>query len=192
MAKANVAHKILEAGLEALYQKGFNATSVQDITQAAGVPKGSFYNHFESKEALGVEVVNVYASRMAELLAPLGNRKLSPSQRLLESFKQIDQSLEKGHYLGGCMLGNFAAEMSDHSEPIRQQVDKALNAWCSAIADTIKEGQDKGKFQSDVSSEVLAVFLLGAWEGAVLRARVMQNRAPIDAFFKVSFAKILS
>jgi TetR/AcrR family transcriptional repressor of nem operon len=57
MAKPNLREEILTAGLATLHGRGFNATSVQDITEAAGVPKGSFYNHFASKEDLGAAVV---------------------------------------------------------------------------------------------------------------------------------------
>ena len=53
VVKPNVREQLLETGLQVLHERGFNATSVQDITEAAGVPKGSFYNHFESEEDLG-------------------------------------------------------------------------------------------------------------------------------------------
>ena len=60
MAKYDTKEKIIQAALKALLQKGFNGVGVQEITEQAGVPKGSFYNHFESKEALGVEIVERY------------------------------------------------------------------------------------------------------------------------------------
>lgn len=65
MAKPHVREEILAAGLETLHNRGFNATSVQDITEAAGVPKGSFYNHFASKEELGSAFVAAYAEKGA-------------------------------------------------------------------------------------------------------------------------------
>ena len=60
MAKYDTKEKIIQAALKTLLQKGFNGVGVQEITEQAGVPKGSFYNHFESKEALGVEIVERY------------------------------------------------------------------------------------------------------------------------------------
>src|SRR5215468_6021797 len=65
VVKANVREQLLDTGLQVLHERGFNATSVQDITEAAGVPKGSFYNHFESKEDLGAEVVSRYLEKAA-------------------------------------------------------------------------------------------------------------------------------
>ena len=62
MPRLNTREEIVQAGLKCLVEKGFNAVGVQEITDAAGVPKGSFYNHFESKEALGVEIVERYGA----------------------------------------------------------------------------------------------------------------------------------
>ena len=82
MPKPNLREDILTAGLEALHSRGFNATSVQDITEAAGVPKGSFYNHFASKEELGAAVVEQYAAKGAiRRRALAGPRRLAPLAR---------------------------------------------------------------------------------------------------------------
>ena len=62
MARQNTREQIVQAGLKCLVEKGFNGVGVQDITTTAGVPKGSFYNHFESKEALGAEIVERYGA----------------------------------------------------------------------------------------------------------------------------------
>ena len=69
MTRLNVREQILSAGLSTLRRKGFNATSVEDITEAADVPKGSFYNHFESKEALGAAAVLKYREESESLKA---------------------------------------------------------------------------------------------------------------------------
>ena len=87
MPKPNVREQLLEAGLRTLHTQGFNGCAVQDITQAAGVPKGSFYNHFASKEAFGAEVVDVYFdSGLSELRALLTNEKVPPLERLRSYF----------------------------------------------------------------------------------------------------------
>ena len=84
MARHNVREQIAEAGLKAFLEKGFNACGVRDITEAAGAPTGSFYNHFASKEALGAEIVGRYArdnSRRKDLrdktLPPFGTAPAS-------------------------------------------------------------------------------------------------------------------
>src|SRR2546428_8288284 len=92
MPRPSLREQLLSAGLETLRRKGFNATSVQDITDAAGAPKGSFYNHFESKEALAAEAVRTYVEKGRERLAILRESKLSPLRRLKKYFASLNQA----------------------------------------------------------------------------------------------------
>src|SRR5215470_5285288 len=107
VVKPNVREQLLDTGLQVLHERGFNATSVQDITEAAGVPKGSFYNHFESKEDLGAEVVLRYLESSNKTRAVLRHPKLSPYARLRKYFEGLVQVAEKKEFCGGCLLGNF-------------------------------------------------------------------------------------
>ena len=92
MARLNVREQLLSAGLDTLHRRGFNATSVQDITEAAGVPKGSFYNHFESKEALGAEAVVRYreTSEAWKALRALRDTKGGTAHQVAEVFRERD------------------------------------------------------------------------------------------------------
>src|SRR5882762_7763681 len=115
MARPNVRQKIVDAGLEVLIAKGFNGCGVQDITEAAGVPKGSFYNHFESKEALGAEVVERYGKASAARRATLNDRSIPPLERLRKHFEITVAQFVATEFKRGCMLGNFSAELSTQS-----------------------------------------------------------------------------
>src|SRR5271168_1026162 len=118
MPRASVRQRIVDAALEVLIEKGFNGCGVQDITQAAGVPKGSFYNHFESKEALGAEVVERYG-RNNPRRALLADRAVPPLQRLCAHFERLNETYVGARFGRGCLLGNFSAELADQSQLIR-------------------------------------------------------------------------
>jgi TetR/AcrR family transcriptional regulator, transcriptional repressor for nem operon len=96
MARPNTREDIVEAGLRCLVERGFNAVGVQDITDAAGVPKGSFYNHFESKEALGLEIVERYGANQTrrEILT---DSTVPPLQRLRRHFERITGLFADSH-----------------------------------------------------------------------------------------------
>jgi TetR/AcrR family transcriptional repressor of nem operon len=189
--KPNLREEILNAGLATLHSRGFNATSVQDITEAAGVPKGSFYNHFASKEDLGAAVVQLYSDKGAARRRALKDRTAPPLARLRRYFEGL---ADMGRYpdAAGCLLGNFGAELSNQSPAIRTQVSTAFVEWAEVVAEVIDEAQRAGDISGDQTPQALAAFIIDAWEGAVMRGKVEQNRAPVDAFLAMIFTKVLA
>ena len=192
MPKPSLREELLSAGLDTLHQKGFNATSVQDIAEAAGAPKGSFYNHFESKEALAAEVVLKYEEQRKARRSILRDARLAPLRRLRKYFEGVNKAVAEDEFTTGCLLGNFAAELSNQSPLIRERVGKAFAAWCDEIALVIGEAQKAGAISKELSSQSLAAFVIHAWEGAMLQAKVDKDRAPLDDFLKVTFSRVLA
>lgn len=191
MNKPKVREKILEAGLAALHGKGFNATSVQDITEAAQVPKGSFYNHFASKEALGAEIVKLYVERSAPASAPLADASLAPLARLRGHLENMVGLASGGEQFYGCLLGNFSTELSGQSALIRGEVAASLADWTESVRTVIAEAQAAGDVPDAIPAAELAAFIINAWQGAVLRSKAEHSRAPLDLFLKLVFATLL-
>ncbi|MFY2562209.1 TetR family transcriptional regulator C-terminal domain-containing protein [Corallococcus terminator] len=191
MPRVSVREKLLAAGLETLRTQGFNGCGVQDITDAAGVPKGSFYNHFDSKEALGAAVVDQYMRASSADLSLLRDTSLTPLRRLRAYFAAQVESLVAGRFECGCLLANFAAEMADHSPLIRERVAASFTEWSLHLEEVLREAQAAGEVAQDVSPAMLATFMLGAWEGAVLRSRVEKGRTALDAFLRLAFDRTL-
>jgi TetR/AcrR family transcriptional repressor of nem operon len=191
MAKANVKEQILTTSLDLLHSKGFNATSVQDITDAAGVPKGSFYNHFTSKEALGLEVVHRYTEGAAQIAAVLQDRSLPPRERLQQFYQRMIASNAINGFNFGCMLGNFSTELSNQIPAIRSAMRDAFGGSTSVMAAVIAEGQQDGSIHAGAPAEELAGFITDAWQGAVLRAKAEQSREPLERFARVVLKHLL-
>lgn len=193
MAKANVRDRLLEAGLDTLHRRGFNGCGVQEIADNAGVPKGSFYNHFESKEALGAAVLERYwEERAGSALRLLEEPDIGPYERLSRYFASLAAKMAKRGYTGGCLIGNLAVELSDQSELVRVGVEAAFAEWVEALELCIQEGQRGGEIRADCDAAILASFLVNAWEGAVLRAKVVKNSAPFEEFNQVVFGELLA
>jgi len=191
MARPSVKEQIVQAGLKILLDKGFNGVGVQEITDTAGVPKGSFYNHFESKEALGAEIVERYgmdSTRRQVLL----NRSLPALKRLRGHFEGLNELFVKSKFERGCLLGNFSAELSNQSAVIRQGLADLYGRWSKDLELAIEAGQAEGTISKEKNAADIAAFLLDAYEGALLRARVERSRAPFDRFMQFAFEKILA
>ncbi|MFB7501475.1 TetR family transcriptional regulator C-terminal domain-containing protein [Streptomyces sp. NPDC056161] len=183
MPRPSVREQLVEAAMECFHERGFNGTGIQDIARTAGVPKGSVYNHFENKEALASEVMDRYAaSRRLEML---GDENLPPVSRLRAHFDYLAADLERFSYGRGCMFGNFGAELANQSDTMRGNVDSRLNLWTSAVTQVLEEAHAAGALTASLTPGQLGQFLVNAWEGAVLRAKVTRSRAPLDDFLNV-------
>jgi TetR/AcrR family transcriptional regulator, transcriptional repressor for nem operon len=191
MARASTKEQIVQAGLKILLDKGFNGVGVQEITETAGVPKGSFYNHFESKEALGAEIVERYGmdgTRRQVLL----DKSLPALARLRGHFEGLNNLFVKSKFERGCLLGNFSAELSNQSAVIRERLAELYQHWSRDIELAIVDGQAEGTIPPGKNAADIAAFLLDAYEGALLRARVERSRAPFDRFMQLAFDRILA
>lgn len=188
MAQRNVKEQIIEAAVETLHKKGFNATSVQDITEAAKVPKGSFYNHFDSKEELAVEAIDRYWRMVLSHLQELRNPDVAPMTRLERYFDRLANVARSGEYASGCMIGNMSTELADQSPLARGKLETVLEGWCSAIGGCLKEGQADGSIRADLDPQAAAEFLLNSWEGAVMRSKVDRDDAAFASFTKFAFS----
>src|SRR3978361_1589064 len=103
MPKPANREKILTQGLRVVHERGFAGASVRDIVQAAGVPQGSFTNHFASKEAFGLEVIDLYfANALNSMSETLRNDDMPPLQRLRLYIDNGKNRLNKDSMRNGC------------------------------------------------------------------------------------------
>src|SRR5471032_2103059 len=120
MSKPSNREKILAEGMRVVLERGFNGASVRDIIQAAGVPQGSFTNHFASKEAFGLELLEIYFNNVRGVIAAtLRNDFMAPLQGLREFIDANKRRLRDEGAQHGCLSGNMSAEAGDHSANIR-------------------------------------------------------------------------
>lgn len=187
MPKPNVREELIEAGLQTVYLQGFNGCSVQDITEAAGVPKGSFYNHFESKEALALAALERFWDYGTKRRAVLTDISLDPVERLRKHFQLLSDAIIKAKFERGCLIGNFSAEMANFKD-FRVRLGEIYATWTGMIAACVEEASKAGRLSQKVPHSVVASFLVSSWEGAVLRAKVEHNRSALDDFSAVTFS----
>jgi len=164
--------------------QGYNGTSVKDIVDAAAVPKGSFYNYFESKEVFAVEALEKVASESFEASRDMLNahRDKPPMERLYRYFEENADFACGGNFKVGCFFGNMCQEMSDCNEAIRTKVRMILKRKTKVITEVLDEAKASGGIREDADTEVMAEFIFNAWEGALMRMKAARCREPLDAF----------
>ena len=177
---------ILCAGVNIMKEKGYNGTSVKDIVDAAAVPKGSFYNYFESKEQFVLDALDfVFEESEQSSRTILGNSAIPPLDRLINYFKESAKCLSEQNFKTGCFIGSISQEMADTSEIIRDKVGILFKKHTDKVEVLLQEAKDKNQLQLEIPVPGLAEFIFNAWEGALMRAKASRSDQPICAFFEV-------
>lgn len=180
---------LLRAGVAALTEKGFAATGLDDILGRVGVPKGSFYHYFDSKEALGTALIARYGAYFSRKLAQhFNNADLSPLARLQAFIDDAKAGMAKYGYQRGCLIGNLGQEMGALPESYRAQLGGVFADWQGQVAGCLSAAQGAGELAVNADCVRLATYFWIAWEGAVLRAKLERSPLALDIFAEVFFA----
>jgi TetR/AcrR family transcriptional repressor of nem operon len=192
MPKPSNRDKLLQEGLKVVLAQGYSGASVRDIVRAAGVPQGSFTNHFTSKEAFAEEVLERYFSLVrGNIDKTLRNDSLPPLRRMRAWFDLQITFLKKADFRTGCLIGNFSIEACDQSEAIRQHLTEFFKDIRESIAYCLKAAVDAGELSASTDIGEVASFLYSSWHGAILQSKVELSIKPLERFKRVLFEKIL-
>ena len=192
MRKLSNRDKILAEGLNVVHARGFGNASVRDIVHAAGVPQGSFTNHFPNKEAFGLEIIDLYLADQRRLITDtLRNDDLSPLVRLGGFIDAAKDRMVRHSVRNGCLFGNFIAEASDNSEAIRGKLVGILGEVSASLAYCLRAAVAKQELPEGFASEDVAAFILSSLHGAILIAKGLRDPEPIDRFKRILFADVL-
>lgn len=192
MGRPSLREKILTEGLKVVHEHGFAGASVRDIVRAAGVPQGSFTNHFASKEAFGLEILERYFADSRRIMdETLRNDALPPLQRL-GAF--IDSAMALGggdDARKGCLIGNFSAEVSEHSDLLRQRIIEIFGEIRAAIAYCLDAAVRAGELPKDFDVEGVAGFIQSGLQGATLVAKAERDCTAVARFKDLLFRSVL-
>lgn len=184
--------QLLDVGGKLFVTRGFSGTGLQEILREAGVPKGSFYHHFGSKEEFALELVDRYAaSGYARLDKHLSSGDRPHLERLRSCFASLADQLTESSCRGGCMMGTLGHELANVNEAIRAAIDSRLDRWAERIARCLEDAQAAGELAPDHDPRGLADFCLLAWEGALQRMKIRQSPEPLATFIDTFFDRLL-
>jgi TetR/AcrR family transcriptional repressor of nem operon len=191
MAKPSHREKILTEGLKVVHERGFAGASVRDIVQAAGVPQGSFTNHFVSKEAFGLEIIDLYFDSTRQMVGQtLRNTSLSPIARV-QAYVDFHKGALECAMHKGCLFGNFTAESTEHSEPIRARLVEIFDWLTDIICGCLDEAIQAGALPMDFNSRQVALFIIASVQGAVLLAKAQRHTAALESFSTILATNVL-
>ncbi|MES2742082.1 MAG: TetR family transcriptional regulator C-terminal domain-containing protein [Pseudomonadota bacterium] len=192
MSKPTNRDKILQEGAKVVHRFGFGGASVRDIIQAAGVPQGSFTNHFHSKEAFGLELLDLYFLQVHALLqTTLQEDALPPLARLRGFMAANLRRMEDGGIENGCLLSNFCGETVAHSERIRLRLLDIFAELRAALAYCLTAAVQAGELPATLECEAMTDFILAGLQGSTMQAKVQRDAAPLRRFEHMLFEVML-
>ncbi|QDU60306.1 Transcriptional regulator AcuR [Planctomycetes bacterium Pan216] len=183
--------RIIQQGLCSLLKQGYHGTGLKEIVDAVGVPKGSFYNYFRSKEDFAVEIIRYYAARIERKLDDALREAPTPLDAVGRFFDQEILCYDAQGCCEGCLIGNLGNELAGTSEPCRTALAEALQETEKTIAVSLARAQEEGSVRRDIPAIELAQCLMSAWEGSLMRMKVEASTEPLHRFRSVLFEKLL-
>ncbi|KPA95951.1 TetR/AcrR family transcriptional regulator [Pseudomonas asplenii] len=176
---------LVRCGTEILTEQGFMSTGIDVVLKRVGVPKGSFYHYFHSKEAFGQAVLANYAGYFARKLDRwFLDESLSPLQRLRGFVDEAKAGMARHAFRRGCLVGNLGQEVTQLPDSYREQLEAVLRSWEQRLSVCLQAAQQAGELAVTADCPALASFFWIGWEGAVLRARLVGSEAPLETFMQ--------
>ncbi|MFC5698919.1 TetR/AcrR family transcriptional regulator [Pseudomonas sp. GCM10022186] len=176
---------LIRCGMEILTEQGFVATGIDRVLKRVGVPKGSFYHYFDSKEDFGQAVLESYASYFAHKLDRwLLQDEVPPLQRLRNFVEDAKSGMARHQFCRGCLVGNLGQEVAILPESFRLLLEATLCSWQERLARCLRDAQSAGELAAEADCEALSAFFWIGWEGAVQRSRLTRDNVPLDIFFE--------
>src|SRR6202795_1114440 len=192
MGKPSHREKILTEGLRVVHERGYGGASVRDIVEAAGVPQGSFTNHFVSKEAFCLEILDLYFKDVRAMIErTLRNESLPPLKRLHAFVDAQIKYLDRTGWRNGCLIGNFSAEASEHSETIRKRLVQIFEEMRQSVAYCLRAAVKLGEGPRKTECDELGGFLIASLQGAILQSKAERSAVPLKRFKHLIFSTLL-
>lgn len=187
--------RIIEAAEEIMWKRSFHSVGLNEILKAVGVPKGSFYHWFESKEHFGVELLKHYINAATDeknhaLFSNLVEKK--PMPRLLNFLEGSIQKFEENGQRCPCLVLKLASEVTDLSEPMREVLAEGMSTWLGLLAGVFDEAKALGHISKKVNSRQEAELFRDLWAGAIQRATICKSTQPMKLALGILKQRIAS
>jgi len=180
---------LIRYGTEILTEKGFHSTGIDEVLKHVGVPKGSFYHYFGSKDEFGHAIIDYYAAYFARKLDRwLLDTHRPPLERIADFVSDAKGGMERHAFRRGCLIGNMGQELGALHEGFRERLKSVFEDWQDRMARCLEAARADGEIAPDADCRRLARFFWIGWEGAVLQAKLVRNTSPLDLFAEKFFA----
>ncbi|MDW8845036.1 TetR/AcrR family transcriptional regulator [Erwinia sp. MMLR14_017] len=181
MAKSDTRKRLVSSGISVFLKHGYEGGGITAILNEAGMPKGSFYNLFPSKEEFACAALDAYFASFTGLRAEtLCNSSLTPCERLKTWLTRHREYIEQQPETAGCLAGILGQTGAVHHEKIRQKLLALFNRWERDLIDLFREAQLIQTLSPTLTPESAAAMVIHLYEGVMIRIRMEATTSPYD------------
>ena len=178
----DVRRSILATGQRIMAGKGFSAVGLNEILAGAGVPKGSFYHYFGSKDAFGEAMLATYFSEyLTDLDETLRQPGFTMAQRLMTYWRQWQDAQSLFDCQGKCLAVKLGAEVADLSEAMRSALMRGTSGITKRLTAAIETGVAEGSLSIDGDPGEIAESLYQLWLGTSVMVKIVRNAQPFES-----------
>ncbi|HWV70514.1 MAG TPA: TetR/AcrR family transcriptional regulator [Pseudosphingobacterium sp.] len=174
---------ILETAVPLYNEKGISGVNIDDVLAATKLTKGCLYGHFENKDDLSEQVVELSLRKIFDQMrfaVSKGKTAKAKVFAFLDFYKDPIQT----YIPGGCPIFNTAVEADDNYPAVKQKIATIIRAGQEEITNILKEGIRTGEFSDELNPAVFAFKMVAAVEGAVVMCRIMDTVKPMHMLIK--------
>ena len=181
--------EILQKGKELVRERGYHNTGINDILRVCGIPKGSFYNFFESKEDFALQIIDLWLGEISEIFqTTLAPQDIPPIQRIQNVYQQLLAINEGDGYRKGCLLSNMAVEVGGLNDKMAAVIATGHRKEVEMLSACIQEGQEEGSINTSYPPQKLAEYIHNGWHGALIQMKAERSGDAIRSSLQMSLA----
>jgi TetR/AcrR family transcriptional repressor of nem operon len=170
--------RVMRAAAALISRNGLRNTSIQDIIEQTGVKKGNLYFHFPSKDDLGISLIRKAWEQYSDYMAK-NIKSDDPLGKINDILNAVLKYHRHNRFVGGCIFGNTALEMSDADKKYAALIQEIFGQWVKLLAGYIREAVKSGALSDEIKPDSLARHIVAAMEGSIMMARLYKREEPI-------------
>ena len=179
---------ILEMGYQVIRKRGYHNTGINHILQESGIPKGSFYNFFKSKQDFAIKMIERYGENNKNWIENFFTTSSESPLNALRSFYRLLIDLnEQDEYSSGCIVNSLSNEVGRNDDGLAHKMNAQFLGWIDVISEVVKKGQETEEITNAYSAEDIAEYLHAGMYGGFPRMKVTRSRAYLDQWYDMTF-----
>lgn len=171
--------RVLKEARKLIIANGFKNTSINEIIDATGVKKGALYFHFANKDELGFSILLNAKDEFFQFLTQSFHGK-NAYERIDNFFTALLEQQKDINFVGGCLFGNTALEMSDTNERFAGVIHDVFSEWVALLAKHLQEAKEAGRISKGIDPELFAKTIVASLEGGIMMARVSKDVSDLE------------